>query len=169
MRSEAVKNNSARTNIQLVEGSAGWLECGSGGPGGLQTPGHISFVDPNRYTQKSDESGEGSVWDRPQGGRKQPELWGGGGTLFPACLLYGITGLICPETGNEYRCPWGTGESSASGEGAGPYFDPTSTVRGGTGALMRPNVHFQGHNASRAEALSENRTEASHPPISCNN
>ena len=56
MRSEAVKNNSARTNIQLVEGSAGWLECGSGGPGGLQTPGHISFVDPNRYTQKSDES-----------------------------------------------------------------------------------------------------------------
>lgn len=75
MRSEAVKNNSARTNIQLVEGSAGWLECGSGGPGGLQTPGHISFVDPNRYTQKSDEeSGEGSVWDRPQGGRKQPVL-----------------------------------------------------------------------------------------------
>lgn len=56
------------------------------------------------------------------------------GALILAYLLYRTKGLICLEQDNKYCCLWGTGNISASGEGAG------LELGGRTGALMRPNT-----------------------------
>ena len=107
---EAIKNNSARINIKLVEHKYGLVrKCGACGDKTVHKLLYI-FLQQNRPKRWMRVLRKRSPQYRPQGGGK--------GTN-PCLSPLGNQRLICLEQDNKHCCPLGTGKTSASGEGAG--------------------------------------------------